>query len=110
MIPTIPGELYGKNLRFEGLVQCYDATDPGTTLSSVTITRVSNTTGVPGSFSVHHDATDRDDEACRTYTPQTGTTTMTPTDQLSIQLAVAWTNPTALFEFGRTTLLFTPLP
>ena len=52
MIPTIPGELYGKNLRFEGLVQCYDATDPG-----------NSTESDDDATDADDDATDADDDA-----------------------------------------------
>jgi hypothetical protein len=109
MIPTIPSQQYGKNMMFVGLVLCYDATHAGTTLDNVVMIRVNATGIAPFQSLLLEDMTNRDVEECRTYTPM-ASTTIGPTEHISLQVNVAWSQADAPFRFRRTTMLLTPAP
>jgi hypothetical protein len=106
LIPEVPPTLYGKSLRVTGMQLCYDATGANVTLNNVILRRSHSNLGNQYNFlDVVIDATDRDDNICRTYSsaPQT----LPPNGWTELILNVNWTGAGS-FNVNRTTLFFEP--
>jgi hypothetical protein len=109
MVPTMPGTLYGKDLSLDKVEFCYDATDAGVTLSAISFRKIVNTDGAPlDNTAIPPDTEDRDDAACRSYTP-TSAVTLDEATHLSLEFIVNWSTMNTPFYIGRTTVFVTPI-
>jgi hypothetical protein len=104
---AIPTSLYGKALAFVGFQMCY-GTNPGNSISSVSVYKVTQTAaGSGGETVVASDSTSRTDDACRTYSPASPIT-MTSSDQFQIYVFGSWTTAGTEIWLGRVTAILQP--
>ena len=101
--PTTPSVLYGKDMQLVDVEFCYDATAAGATLSEFQVILINNASGTPISSVAASDSTDRDDQTCRTYTPQFFLT-IGDNDHISLNVDIDVHQANGEFRFRRTTI------
>lgn len=108
LTPTIPGQLYGKNLNLVGVEFCFKA-DEGAVLSSFSAYAVHVAAGDGWADPIAIDHVERSGEDCRLYSPQYGPIKFDQDSQLGLNADVAWTTADRAFRFRRTTVYLTPV-
>jgi hypothetical protein len=102
--PTLPTVLAGKTLTFVGVEACYN--NDGTTIDQTRINLTTNTSGSTSTNSILLDATDRTDDACRTYAPTAGPHVLAPNEDVSLEFDVNYSANAQFFTGERATFIF----